>query len=278
MSVNTFHAYEDEGLAEINLNGQPGGEFVVGGVVKGLNFSGIGFVPFYADPHINDDRVRFIAQNHIGKAYYQGAGEGAVPEAPKIEDESSVSTSKVPVSSLQMKWAMIIDSPSKVHYILDNTGLNYDFRSLIRGRRAAWAGPDRLHAASDGVPGVVVPGDLQPVAGAARRRGAEPGRGGGGAVRREDLREPARATGERAHGPEGGGTAGLLGRAAGDGGARQAAVEGTAEPGRVGPVEEGGEEEGRAASAPGQAVGRAYLGSQDPPAGQTGDGKTDSAK
>jgi hypothetical protein len=124
MSVKTVHAYEDEGLASVDLNGQPGAEFVMGGMVKGMNFSGIGFVPFYADPHINDDRVRLITQNHVGKAYYQGTGEGATLESPHVEDEPSMSTSKTPTSSLQMKWATIIDNAASAHYILDNTGLN----------------------------------------------------------------------------------------------------------------------------------------------------------
>ncbi len=124
MSVNVFHAYEDEGIATIDLTGQPGAEFVIGNQVKGITFSGIGFVPFYADPHLNDDRVRFVATAHVGKAYYEGTGEGAILETPRVIDEPGMSTSKVPVSSLQAKWTTVIDNASSVHYILDETGLN----------------------------------------------------------------------------------------------------------------------------------------------------------
>lgn len=124
MSIDVFHAYQDAGLETITLNGEPGSEFVVGNILQGVNFNSIGFVPFYADPFINDDRVRFVATSHAGKAYYQGTGEGAILEAPRVVDEPSMSTSKVQKSTVQAKWATIIDNPSSVHYILDDTGLN----------------------------------------------------------------------------------------------------------------------------------------------------------
>lgn len=122
MSVNTFHAYEDVGLTEINIEGQPGAEYVLGNTITGVKVSGVGFVPFYVDPFINDDRVRFISQKHVFKRFYQGPA-GPV-ESPHLEDEPSLSTSKTPVSSLQMKWATDIRNASSAHYILDNTGLN----------------------------------------------------------------------------------------------------------------------------------------------------------
>jgi hypothetical protein len=121
MSVDAYHAYNDEGLAEIQLNGQPGTEFILGNILKGVNLPGIGFVPFYADPFITDDRVRFISTAHAGKAYYQG--QNGPLETPKVIDEPNISTSKVKKSTLQQKWTTIIDNPGTVHFILDNTGL-----------------------------------------------------------------------------------------------------------------------------------------------------------
>jgi len=122
MSVDTFHAYEDEGLATIDIAGQPGAEYVIGNTMKGIVASGMGFVPVYSDPFINDDRVRFISQKHIFKRFYQGPNGPA--ETPHLEDEPSLSTSKTPVSSLQMKWGTDIRNASSAHAILDNTGLN----------------------------------------------------------------------------------------------------------------------------------------------------------
>lgn len=121
MSIDAYHAYSDEGLAEIQLTGQPGAEFVVGNILRGLSVPGIGFVPFYTDPFITDDRVRFLASAHIGKAYYQG--ENGPVESVRVIDEPSMSTSKVKKSTMQQKWTTIIDNPGTVHYILDNTGL-----------------------------------------------------------------------------------------------------------------------------------------------------------
>ena len=122
MSINVYHAYADEGLVEIDLTDQPGREYVIGNILKGMNVPGIGFVPFYFDPHINDDKVRFISSNHIGKAYYQG--QNGPLESPTIVDEPSMSTSKTPTSSMQQKWATIIDNAAYAHYLLENTGLN----------------------------------------------------------------------------------------------------------------------------------------------------------
>ena len=121
-SIDAFSAYSDEGLAEISLNDTPGKEYVLGNILKGLNVPGMGFVPFYTDPMINDDRVRFISTAHAGKAYYQG--ENGPLESPKVIDEPSMTNSKVKKSTIQQKWGTIFDNPSKVHFILDNTGLN----------------------------------------------------------------------------------------------------------------------------------------------------------
>lgn len=121
MSIDAYHAYSDEGLAEIQLTGQPGAEFVVGNILRGVNVPGIGFVPFYSDPFITDDRVRFISSAHIGKAYYQG--EDGPLESIRVIDEPSMSNSKVKKSTIQQKWTTIIDNPGSAHYILDNTGL-----------------------------------------------------------------------------------------------------------------------------------------------------------
>lgn len=124
MSVDVFSAYQDAGLETIQLTDTPDSDFVVGKILKGLNVNGLGFVPFYADPNINDDRVRFISSAHASKAYYQGTGEGAILEAPRVVDEPGLSTSKVPVSTIQAKWGTTFDNAASVHYILDDTGLN----------------------------------------------------------------------------------------------------------------------------------------------------------
>jgi len=121
-SINVFHAYEDEGLNLINLQGQPGAEFVIGGQVRAVSFSGLGDVPFYADPFIDDDKVRFICTSRAGKAIYQG--ENGPQESLRVVDEPSLSTSKVNVSTMQLKWGTIFENADKAHYILSNTGLN----------------------------------------------------------------------------------------------------------------------------------------------------------
>lgn len=118
MGVNTYYAYEAEGLANISLEGTPGEGFVVGNEVKGLQFAGIGFVPFYPDPMITDDRVRFVCTKHAGKAFYEGLGEGAIVESVRVIDEPSKSTSKVKKSSIQQKWGTIWENAESVHFIL----------------------------------------------------------------------------------------------------------------------------------------------------------------
>lgn len=122
MGVEQFDAYEQEGLAEINLTGQPGGEFVVGGVVKGMVVNGLDFIPFYADPIITDDRARIVSTAHAGKAYYQGMGEEVIEEGLRVVDEPSLSDSKVQVSTIQQKWGTVFENTDKVHYILE-TGI-----------------------------------------------------------------------------------------------------------------------------------------------------------
>ena len=126
MSVDLFHAYEDAGLATLEISGQPGAEYVIGNQVKGITFSGLGFVPFYADPYLpsEDDRVRFVSTKHASKAYYQGLGDGALIEQMRIIDEPSLSTSKVQVSTIQQKWGSDFRNAASAHYILDKTGLN----------------------------------------------------------------------------------------------------------------------------------------------------------
>lgn len=123
MSSTAYYAYEEVGLQDINLQGQPEQSFVIGNTVKGVHFSGLGFVPFYPDFTLTDGRVRFIATGHAGKAYYQGVGEGAFLESPHIEDEPNQSTSKVQVTSWQQKWGTVWENTDKLHAILDNTGL-----------------------------------------------------------------------------------------------------------------------------------------------------------
>jgi len=124
MSINTYHAYSDAGLAELQVTQENGGDYILGNVLRGLNVPGIGFVPFYFDPFINDDRVRFIATAHASKHLYQGLGEEVVEEGLRVVDEPSLSTSKVEVSTMQMKWGTNIRNTDTAHYILDNTGLN----------------------------------------------------------------------------------------------------------------------------------------------------------
>jgi hypothetical protein len=124
MSANVYFAYETVGLADINLQGQPGAEFVVGGAVKGLHFAGLGFVPFYADPLCDDDVVRFVCTSQAAKAYYQGLEAGAPLESPRVIDESSLSTSKIEKSTFQQKWGTVFQNPDRCHYLLTGTGLN----------------------------------------------------------------------------------------------------------------------------------------------------------
>lgn len=121
MSIDAFHAYQDQGLAEMSLAGTPGEGFVVGKIIQGVRVPGLDFVPFYTDPFLVDDRVRFISSANAGKAFYQG--ESGPVESPTMHDEDSLSNSKVKVSTMQQKWTTIFDNPDTCHYILDNTGL-----------------------------------------------------------------------------------------------------------------------------------------------------------
>lgn len=123
MSASAYFEYESNGLQDINLQGTPEQDFVIGNTVKGMHFSGLGFVPFYPDHTIVDDSVRFVATAHAGKALYQGLGEGSVLESLRLVDEPSMGDSKNDVSSLQMKFGTIFENTDKVHYILANTGL-----------------------------------------------------------------------------------------------------------------------------------------------------------
>ena len=123
MSSDVYYGYEDAGLQDFNLQLTAEEKVFVGNGLKGLYFSGLGPVPFYVDHTVTDDRVRFVATAHAGKAYYQGIDNGAPLEAPRMIDEPSMSNSKVQVSSLQTKWGTIWENVDKVHAILDNTGL-----------------------------------------------------------------------------------------------------------------------------------------------------------
>lgn len=123
-SVDVYHAYLNAGLTEVQIGTSPGTNENIGNIVGGLMVPALGVVPFVVDPFINDDRVRFIATKHYFKAYYQGNGEGAVLEAPRVIDEESMSNSKVKVSSFQQKWGTVLMNAGNAHYILDNTGLN----------------------------------------------------------------------------------------------------------------------------------------------------------
>jgi hypothetical protein len=123
MSSEAYYAYEDAGLQDFNLQLTAEEKVFVGNGLKGIFFSGLGPVPFYVDHTITDDRVRFVATAHAGKAYYQGTENGAPLESPRMIDEPSMSNSKVQVSSLQTKWGTIWENVDNVHAILDNTGL-----------------------------------------------------------------------------------------------------------------------------------------------------------
>lgn len=122
MGVEQYDAYEEEGLAEVNLTGQPGGEFVVGGIVKGMVVSGLGFVPFYADPIITDDRARILTTSQAGKGYYQGEGEEVIEEGLRVIDEDSMSTSKKKISTIQQKWGSVWENTDKTQFIVE-TGI-----------------------------------------------------------------------------------------------------------------------------------------------------------
>lgn len=124
MSANVYYRYETAGLAEVNLQGTPNADFIIGNTVKGLHFAGLGFVPFYADPLCDDDVVRFVCTSQAYKSYYQGLGEGAILESPRIVDEPSLSTSKIEKSTIQQKWGTIFLNTDKCHYLLTGTGLN----------------------------------------------------------------------------------------------------------------------------------------------------------
>lgn len=124
MSPNVFWAYEKEGVDQLNIQGMPGSEFVSGNVMKGLTLSGLGFVPFYFDPKLNDDVVRFVSTKYAKKRIYKGSGEGAILEGLSIQDEASLSTSRLKVSTMQIKWATDISLAGTVHYLLEGTGLN----------------------------------------------------------------------------------------------------------------------------------------------------------
>lgn len=123
MSSSAYFAYEDAGLQDFNLQLSAEEAVFVGNQLKGLVIAGLGPVPFYWDHTVTDDRVRFVATAHAGKAYYQGTENGAPLESPRLIDELSMSNSKVQVSSLQTKWGTIWENVDKVHAILDNTGL-----------------------------------------------------------------------------------------------------------------------------------------------------------
>lgn len=123
MSSDAYYAYEEAGLADFNLQLSAEEQIFAGNGIKGINFSGLGPVPFYPDHTVTDDRVRFVATAHAGKSYYQGTENGAPVEAPTMYDELSMSNSKVQVSTLQTKWGTVWENVDKVHAILDNTGL-----------------------------------------------------------------------------------------------------------------------------------------------------------
>lgn len=123
MSSSAYFAYEEAGLQDFNLQLSAEESVAVGNTVKGVVIAGLGMVPFYWDHTVTDDRVRFVATAHAGKAYYQGVEGGAPLEAPTFYDEKSMGNSKNDVSSLQTKWGTIWENVDKVHAILDNTGL-----------------------------------------------------------------------------------------------------------------------------------------------------------
>ncbi|WP_146118965.1 hypothetical protein [Blastopirellula marina] len=123
-SIDAYHAYSDAGLSEVQVATTPGSDVTVGNIVRGLQVPGIGFVPFFNDPFINDDRVRFMSLKHFYKAYYEGQGEGGIVESARVVDEPSLSNSKVQVSTIQQKWGTVLLNAANAHYILDNTGLN----------------------------------------------------------------------------------------------------------------------------------------------------------
>lgn len=109
-SVDAFEYFNAKGLATITVQDQPGQSYAYGNIFTGLNVAGFGFVPFLVDPTLPDNHVRIGGQTSVQKAYYNGQGEEGEKSVLRLVDEPGLSTSKKPVSTLQMKWGAKIDA------------------------------------------------------------------------------------------------------------------------------------------------------------------------
>lgn len=108
-SVDAYEYFAAKGLATVTVNEQNGATTPYGNIMSGLYIAGFEFVPFIVDPTLTDNHVRITAQTSVQKAYYNGQGIAGEQAVMRLIDEPGLSTSKKPVSTLQMKWGTVID-------------------------------------------------------------------------------------------------------------------------------------------------------------------------
>lgn len=109
-SVDAYEYFAAKGLATVTLNQDNGGSTAYGNIMTGLYVAGFDFVPFLVDPTLPDNHIRIGGQTSVQKAYFNGQGSRGEKAVMRLVDEPGLSTSKKPVSTLQMKWGTVIDA------------------------------------------------------------------------------------------------------------------------------------------------------------------------
>lgn len=109
---DVYYSYETAGLTDFSSAIAPEDEIFVGNSIKGITVGGVRY-PFYIDPTIPDNDVRFISTRYARKAFYQD--ESGQVWAPRVVEEPSLSNFKNDVSFLTQRWGTIWMNADKVH-------------------------------------------------------------------------------------------------------------------------------------------------------------------
>lgn len=109
-SLKAYRYFNAKGLATFSTTTTPGAGYTYGNVMRGLEINGLGFVPFMVNVNLRDNHVRIGSQTTVQKAYFNGDGEAGQQAVLRLVDEPGLSTSKKPVSTLQMKHGAVIDA------------------------------------------------------------------------------------------------------------------------------------------------------------------------
>ncbi|HEV7282305.1 MAG TPA: hypothetical protein VGN57_19035 [Pirellulaceae bacterium] len=111
VSPDAYYEYEDS-MTDFSSEVAPEDSVFVGLSIKGVTVNGVRY-PFYMDPTIIDNDVRFVSTRYARKAYYQD-NTGKVWNMNVIDEESE-SNFKNKVSYLHQKWGTIWQNADKVH-------------------------------------------------------------------------------------------------------------------------------------------------------------------